>query len=155
MPPAKRNVLLVECEKPGPVVTFCCAENVIVPANVLFPDPVEISKGTEKAPVDGLNDSSVEETLSGRLPVLAVTHVGNIVALVVTSFAMPLLTALVAVPAVRLAAVPLAFVRVMDIGVPNAIFGSVVDKEGAPLPSVTKTLLLAVARSLMTLVALA
>ena len=50
-------------------------------------------------PVDGLNDSLVEVTLAGRLPVLAVTQTGYMVALVAVSSVTPMFVALVADPA--------------------------------------------------------
>jgi hypothetical protein len=48
--------------------------------------------------VDGLKVNLVDVTFWGRLPVLEVTHVGYIVALVVVSSVIAVFVALVAVP---------------------------------------------------------
>jgi hypothetical protein len=63
-----------------------------------------VTRLLSRMPVDGLNDSLVLETFCGRLPVFAVTHVGNIVAFVVVSSVMPVFVAFVAVP-VRVAVI--------------------------------------------------
>lgn len=49
---------------------------------------------------------------------------------------------------------PVPLVRVMLVGVPCAMFGSVVEREGMPPLSVTRTALLAVAKSEITFAAL-
>lgn len=59
----------------------------------------------------------VLDTFCGRFPVFAVTHVGKTAALVEVS---SVIAVLVAFPAVKLAAVPVAFVRTIDEGVPPA-----------------------------------
>ena len=53
---------------------------------------------TVRLPVEGLKLSFVDDTFCGRLPVLDVTHVGYMVALVAVSSVMAILAALVAVP---------------------------------------------------------
>jgi hypothetical protein len=50
--------------------------------------------------VDGLNVNLVDDTFCGKLPVVVVTHVGYIVALVVVSLVIPVFVAFVAVVAV-------------------------------------------------------
>ncbi len=52
---------------------------------------------TVNAPVEGLNDSLVEDVFCGRLPVVDVTQVGYTVALVVVSSVIAVFAALVAV----------------------------------------------------------
>lgn len=67
-------------------------------------DEVETKREAEASPVEfsspvlGLNENFVLVTLAGKLPVFAVTQRGNMVALVVVSFVMPMFVALVAVP---------------------------------------------------------
>jgi hypothetical protein len=49
--------------------------------------------GPVNAPVEGFHDSFVLDTFSGRFPVFAVTHVGNMVAFVALSSVMPTVVA--------------------------------------------------------------
>lgn len=109
---------------PVVVMVPLCAERS--PLAVRFVVPI--------VPVEGFQVSFVLETFCGRLPVFAVTQVGYIVAFVVVSFVIPVLTAFVAVPAVRLDAVPVALVNTIADGVP----ASPLNKIGAPaLPTFT------------------
>ena len=55
---------------------------------------------TVRFPVDGLKDNFVDDTFWGRFPLVVVTQVGYMVALVVVSFVIAVFVALVAVPAV-------------------------------------------------------
>ena len=70
-------------------------------------------------PDDGLNFSLVDDNFGGRLPVLAVTHNGYMVALVVESSVTATLVALVEVPANAVAVtVPFTSNAVAGVSVP-------------------------------------
>ena len=106
-----------------------------------------------RAPVDGLKLSLVEVTFAGKFPVLAVTHTGYIVALVVSSFVMPMLTAFVAVPTVTLLGVvhcgadPVEVRIVVDAPIASLVKDVPVEKytrspavyEVNPVPPLAKT----------------
>ena len=62
------------------------------------PEPLKTVAAT--VPVDGLKVNLVDDTFCGKLPVVVVTHVGYIVALVVVSLVIAVLVAFVAVVAV-------------------------------------------------------
>jgi hypothetical protein len=85
----------------GNIVAFVAKSSVIAifVAFVAVPEKAPTNDVEVSAPVEGLNDNFVDVTFCGRLPELAVTHVGYITALVVVSSVMAVLVALVAVPA--------------------------------------------------------
>ena len=75
-----------------PIVLEFCKEVAVVALPDRAPEKVVV----DSVAVEGLKVILVDETFCGRLPVLAVTQVGYIVALVVVSSVMPVLVALVA-----------------------------------------------------------
>jgi len=73
----------------------------VSPLMVASPDAVTL-------PVEGLNVNLVDETFIGKLPVVVVTHVGYIVALVVVSFVIAIFVAVAALPVIDTPQVPVA-----------------------------------------------
>ncbi len=72
--------------------------DVALVAVVALPLNAPMKVVVDNAPVLGLNESFVDDTLAGRLPVAAVTQRGYIVALVVVSSVIPMFVAFVTVP---------------------------------------------------------
>jgi hypothetical protein len=110
------------------------------PAVPVNPVPAPVNDVEDSTPVDGLNVSFVDVVFTGRLPVLAVTHAGYIVALVAVSSVIPTFVALVAVPEIEMPHVPDAFVPVVD-GAPIVLYDTVtadeplnVEPDAAPAP---------------------
>ncbi len=100
------NVIVVESVPVNVIVlltvnTFAAARvSVPVPVVHVLPAKVPTWLVAVSEPVEGLNESLVLATFSGRLPEFAVTQTGNMVAFVVVSFV------IVAVVAALAAAVP-------------------------------------------------
>ena len=128
---APTNVVEVTEVNPAKVVTVEPSDNAVEPmVTELFVNPplgMLVSDAPDPAnpvavstPVDGTKLRRVLVVFCGRFPVLAVTHVGYTAVAVATSSVMPVLTAFVAVPAVKLAAVPVMFVPTKALGVPRA-----------------------------------
>jgi hypothetical protein len=91
--------------------TATVPEEMFDPFKVVKDAPEPENKVAVTVPVEGLNVNLVDDTFCGKFPVVVVTQVGYIVALVVVSLVMPVLVALVAfvadVALVALVALPL------------------------------------------------